>query len=440
MRELFLPLRFFWALGTLALLFAVAFWVPKLFRPVQGLFALFLVLLLWEAVRLWKVNRPLKVQRRLPTLLSLGDDNRIQLDLKNRLPRAVRVRLIEELPFQLQRRDFEALLHLPPESERRWDYFIRPVERGEYHFGRTLVFLRSPYGLLERRLSFPNEENARVYPSVLQMKRYELALFSSLARTSGIKRLRRVGHSYEFDQIKPYNPGDDYRSINWKATSRRHELMVNQYEEERAQQVYCVLDKSRTMHAPFEGMTTLDWAVNASLVIANIILKKQDKAGLLTFSRRVDTLLKADRKPRQLTHMLHHLYREQPGSGEANYEALYRVCTRRLRGRSLLLLFTNFESPAAFERILPYLQRINHRHLLVVIFFKNREVEEQLAPYPRTFEDLCLQTAARQWLAAKELMLQKLRTYGIHAILTHPVELNVDVINKYLELKALGRI
>ena len=81
-----------------------------------------------------------------------------------------------------------------------------------------------------------------------------------------IKKIRRLGNNNEFEQIKNYVQGDDYRSINWKATSRRGELMVNQYQDERSQQVYCLIDKSRSMRMPFKGMTLLDWAPKAALL------------------------------------------------------------------------------------------------------------------------------------------------------------------------------
>src|SRR5690606_40532545 len=113
-----------------------------------------------------------------------------------------------------------------------------------------------------------------VYPSFRQMRKYELPAISNRLTEFGIKKIRRIGQNREFEQIKEYVVGDDYRTINWKATARRGTLMVNTYQDERAQQVYAVIDKGRTMKMPFEGMTLLDYDINASLVISNIAIRK----------------------------------------------------------------------------------------------------------------------------------------------------------------------
>jgi uncharacterized protein (DUF58 family) len=150
------------------------------------------------------------------------------------------------------------------------EYPLRPVSRGVYAFGCTNVFLRSELKLIERRLRFGKKEEVAVYPSIIQMRKYELRAMRQIANEAGIKKMRRIGHSYEFEQIKNYVQGDDFRSINWKASGRRASLMVNQYEDEKSQQVYCIIDKSRAMRMPFEGLSLMDYAINTSLAISNI--------------------------------------------------------------------------------------------------------------------------------------------------------------------------
>src|SRR6187549_2637741 len=133
------------------------------------------------------------------------------------------------------------------------------------------------------------------------MRRYQLMAATNRLQESGTQRLRKLGQSMEFEQIKEYVRGDDYRNINWKATARRGgELMVNNYTDERSQQIYCLINKGRVMKMPFNGMTLLDYAINASLVLSNVALVKQDKAGLITFEKNLDTFLLADKKPTQM--------------------------------------------------------------------------------------------------------------------------------------------
>ncbi|MCB0637474.1 MAG: DUF58 domain-containing protein [Lewinella sp.] len=440
MRDLFLTDRLFWLLGGLTVLLAAGFWWPPLFLIGQlGLLGA-VALVVADALLLFARPIRLRVRRRLPRVLSLGDTTEVQLDLHNRSAQNYRLTLIDELPYQLQLRNFSRELMIAAGAEVRLSYTIRPTSRGAYTFGDVLLFLRTDIGLIERRYRRELATELPVYPSIVQMKHFELRAFDRVSQFAGIKQLRRIGHSYEFDQIKNYVRGDDYRSINWKATGRRAELMVNQYEDERAQQVYCIIDKSRAMRMPFNGLSLMDYAINTSLVISNIALKKHDRAGLFTFSDKVGAILKADSKAAQLNKILQSLYKEKERPTEANFELLYYLSRKLVTGRSLFLLFTNFESMYALDRVLPILRRVNAFHLLVVVFFENSEIRQYVNESAQTTEDIYQKTIARKFLAEKSAMVQKLRQYGIQAILTQPDDLSINTINKYLELKARGLI
>ncbi len=439
-RDLHLTNRFFAALGLLAALFGLGFPFPFLFPVAQGVFVLFLALVMVDAFVLFNPGMRLKIRRRLPRVLSLGDANPVRIELTNQSPATVYLTVIDELPVQFQIRDFERKLSLNPGELKQLHYELRPLTRGEYIFGSVRVFVSSILGLLHRRISQDFPMKAPVYPSIIQMKQYELWAFDRISHQKGIKKLRRIGHSYEFEQIKNYIRGDDYRSINWKASSRRASLMVNQYEDERAQQIYCIIDKSRVMRMPFEGLSLMDYAINSSLVISNIALKKHDRAGLITFSDIVGSTIKADSRPTQLNTLLTALYNEQERPVEANYEILYHAARKLVNGRSLLLLFTNFESMYALDRVLPILRRINNLHLLVAVFFENTEVRAFAETPATSTEGIYQQTIARKFLYEKSQMVQKLMQFGIQAILTRPQELSINTVNKYLELKAKGLI
>ncbi|NBC06994.1 MAG: DUF58 domain-containing protein [Bacteroidetes bacterium] len=440
MKQLFLPNRFFWVLGALVVLFVVSFWLPPLFPVAQAVFVLFLAALLLDGILLYSNTTQINAQRVLPKVFGLGDENEVAVQLDSATSFPLSVTLIDELPVQFQRRDFERTLRLPANDSDSIAYSLRPVERGEYTFGQINLFLSTPLGLLQRRLQFGAEEAVPVYPSILQMKQLELRAFDRIAQYQGIKKIRRIGHSYEFEQIKNYVRGDDYRSINWKASSRRNTLMVNQYEDERAQQVYSVIDKSRVMKMPFGGLSLMDYAINASLAISNVALQKYDRAGLITFSDKVGAAVKSDSKPTQLNKILLALYKEQERPVEANYELLYYAARKLIKGRSLLLLYTNFESRFALERVLPVLRRINRLHLLVVVFFENTEIRQFVEEEADTLEGIYQKTVARKFLNEKQQMVQMLRQYGIQSVLTRPEDLSINTVNKYLELKSRGLI
>lgn len=435
-QRLFLTTPFFWWWAGVILLFTLSFVWSFLFPVALTCFTLILALMLVDVMVLIRWGQPIEIERQIPGAFSLGDNNEVRLDLRNRSDRKHSFQLIDEVPVEFQQRENTHEIQLEGRQEKVVRYNLRPTSRGAYQFGDLQIFLRGPLGLFLLRQTYAATQEVPVYPSIQQMKQYALHTFDQLSLQQGIKKIRRIGHSYEFEQIKNYVRGDDYRSINWKATGRRGELMVNQYEDERSQQVYCVIDKSRIMKMPFAGLSLMDYAINTALVMSNIALQKHDKAGLITFSDKIGSSLKADRRPGHLNKILQALYREQEGRLEANYELLYQAIRRMISGRSLLLLFTNFESMYGLERVLPILRRLNAVHLLVVVFFENAEVKALSQREVSRVEEIYQQTIARKFLAEKEQLVQKLQQYGIQTILTAPEDLSVNTINKYLELKS----
>jgi uncharacterized protein (DUF58 family) len=437
---MFLTNRFFGLFGGLAALFALAYPFPWLFPLAQTALTGLLGLALTDGFLLFFKRPKVQGNRSLNPVFSLSDSNPVSWFVENQGSFFLRLKIVDELPVQFQKRDFELDIALPAGQAFLVEHTFTPYTRGVYVFGNINLFVSTRLGLLERRIVIKQPQEVDVYPSIIQMKRYELRAMRHIAHDTGIKKMRRIGHSYEFEQIKNYVQGDDYRSINWKASSRRATLMVNQYEDERSQQVYCIVDKSRAMRMPFEGLSLMDYAINTALAISNIILKKQDKAGLLTFSDVIGATLKAERDTGQLNRIMESLYREKERPVESNYELLYEAVRRLIGARSLLLLFTNFESSYALERALPTLRRLNRAHLLVVVFFENTEIRKLANEEVRTTADVYRQTVARQFLQDKKEMVTKLRQYGIQAVLTKPQDLTLHTINKYLELKSRGLI
>lgn len=437
---MYLSNRFFWLLGASAAFFALAYPFAWLFPWAQTAFVGVLGCVLTDGLLLY-IRRPkVTCKRSVNPVFSLSDPNPVSWLVENNGPIPLHITLADELPIPFQIRDFEVKMTLKPGESYQATHTLRPLTRGVYSFGNIPIFVRTTLRLIERKLVFEQAQDVQVYPSIIQMKQYELRAMRQIAHDSGIKKMRRIGHSYEFEQIKNYVQGDDFRSINWKASSRRGNLMVNQYEDERSQQVYCIVDKSRVMRMPFEGLSLLDYAINTALAISNIILKKQDKAGLLTFSDVIGATIKAERDTSQLNRILESLYREKERPGEANYELLYEAVRRLISARSLLILFSNFESSYALERALPTLRRLSRAHLLVVVFFENTEIQKRAVEPVRTTADVYRQTVARQFLQDKKEMVNKLRQYGIQSVLTKPQDLTLQTINKYLELKSRGLI
>ncbi|MDP9230604.1 MAG: DUF58 domain-containing protein [Bacteroidota bacterium] len=279
-----------------------------------------------------------------------------------------------------------------------------------------------------------------MYPSYLQMRRYRLLASKNHLQEMGVKRVRKLGHSMEFEQIKEYVRGDDYRTINWKATGRKGDLMVNNFTDERSQQIYCVINKGRLMKMPFEGMSLLDYAINATLVLSNVALIKQDKAGLITFAEGLDSFLPADKKATQMNLLLEVLYKQKTRYLEADYQKLYSLIRNRITQRSLIVLFTNFESMEGLERELTSLKHIARYHLVLVVIFENTELKYLRENTVTTLEDIYIKTIAEKYAYEKKVIVKELQKNGILSILTAPQNVTINALNKYLELKARNQI
>jgi uncharacterized protein (DUF58 family) len=438
--NLFLTDRLFTALGFCIVLFLLKFFFAWLGDIPEIAIGAVVLLFFIDVFILYRITQGIEAKRFTSKRLSNGDENPIQIEIKNRYGFGVNARVIDEVPFQFQLRDKDFKLHLKPAEVKSIHYNLRPTKRGEYDFGFIRAYISSPLGLITRRYNFDGAKVLPVYPSFINLGQYELMAVSRYLTEFGIKKIRKVGQSSEFDQIKNYVGGDDIRTINWKATARKGGLMVNTYTDEKSQNIYCVIDKSRVMRMPFEGLSLLDYAINATVALSKVAMLKEDKAGLITISENIGSVVPADRKASQLGSIMNVLYKEKTRYLESNLEALYSAVRSVVKQRGLLVFFTNFESLSALQRQLPYLKRIAKYHLLVVVFFENTELKGLSTDPAKDVEGIYHKTIAEKFIYEKKLMVKELNKHGILAILTPPQKLTINVINQYLALKAQQRI
>lgn len=436
-KSLFFARRFYWAFVTIIFLFVFSYGLPFLFTIAQILLLFLFVVTVLDYIVLFSRREPVTVQREISDRLSNGDSNPVRLDVRNQYPFPVTLRIIDELPDQFQKRDFSLSVTLKGGESQQLDYSLQPKERGEYLFHAINVFIKSPFQLLIRRKILDAGTMVRVLPSFQALRQFELLAGANNLAEAGNKRIRKLGHSLEFEQIKEYVTGDDIRSLNWKATARKGgQLMVNNFTDEKSQQVYCLIDKGRVMKMPFDGMSLLDYAINATLVLSRVALIRQDKAGLLTFADQIGTFLPAGRKSTQMTHILEILYNQQTRFQETDYEKVYAMVRTRITQRSLIVLFTNFESLSGLQRQMPYIRAIAKNHLLLVVFFENTGLQQLQEKEAQDIEMVYEKTIAEKFAYEKRLIVKELNQHGILTILTAPENLTVQTVNKYLEIKA----
>lgn len=429
-----------WLLVALAVGAGLGFVWPPLLPVMQAGAALLAVALVADALLLWG-RGGVDATRATDDVLSMGDDNPVAITVASRYAFPARVTVLDEAPEAFQKRDAAGVVTVPPGGTAEVRYSVRPTARGAYAFGVTNLYAASPLGLLERRVRAPTAAEARVYPSVIQMRRLAFLADPRRMDEAGARRMRRAGTTMELDQIAAYVPGDDRRAVNWKATARRGgALHVNRYTDERSQPVIVALDMGRAMRSPFAGLTLLDHSINAALVLLNTALRVHDRAGLVTFDHEVRTVRPPTRGAGTLPALLDALYRQAPSFLDPGYEALHAALTSRVGARSLVLLFAHFDTRAALERQLPYLRRIGRRHRLVVVLFENTGLRDLLAAPSTRLEDVYVKAAAEALAMETREVARALEQAGVGALVTRPETLSVDAVNRYLALKASGTV
>jgi len=437
LKNIYFRSSFFFFLLGLAFVFTLAFFIETLFVVAQGTLILFTTACVWDVVFLFAIRKPLSISRIYPDKLSNGDQNDFQIRLESRYPRTVKARVLEELPVQLQVRNFEFDQTLKSRIPEEIHYQLRPVKRGVYSFGSCIALIRY-LGFFERRIVLKEKCDLPCYPSFIQLRKYMLMASMNRLSEIGVKKIRRVGATLEFDRVKEYARGDEYRFINWKATGKANKLMVNQYQDERSQPIYSFIDLGRAMRMPFDGLTLLDYAINASLVLSNVTIVKHDRAGLLTFSKGIEKHIAAEKRNHQMYLISESLYKVQTDFSESEFGNLYSYTKRNINQRSLIFLYTNFESIDGLNRQLPYLKLMNKSHSLVVVLFKNIELLNLSRQKADRTIDIYNQIISEKFLYEKQLIIQELQSHGIQTIYTEPSHLTVNSINKYLEVKARG--
>ena len=344
--------------------------------------------------------------------------------------------IIEELPEQFQIRQWQKSTKITANEISSFSYPVYPKVRGNYIWRNChLLSKLSLYSLVIRKDSYDFNQEIACYPSFDQFNRLPIKAMVSQFTDSNEKVVQRIGQSLEFEQIKEYANGDDYRHINWKASAKRGHMMVNQYQDERSQDIYCLLDMGRCMKMPFEGQTLLDYAINGVLALSKAIIDMQDKAGLIDFSANKCGLIPAKKDLKQFVKINDALFNLDTQFLESDFEKLYKFVRLKVKQRSLLVIFTNFDSVNAMHRQLPYLKSLARHHLLLVIFFENTELSQDITNQAANIKEIYSKTIGYNMLIQNKLISQELQKFGIQSLMVKPQKLSIEVINSYLNIK-----
>ncbi len=382
----------------------------------------------------------IEITRELPERLSIGVANTVVLGVANRSRFVANLRVRETPPSGFAGERAIGPITLPAREESSFSLAFTPPARGSYVFGDVGVRAIGPLGLGGRQLTIPLTEECRVYPDITAVRRYALLARRGALLDTGIKAIRYAGVGTEFESLREYRDGDSYRDIDWKATARRGTPVIRRFEVERSQTIVIAIDTGRLMTPVVDGLSKLDRAINAALLLSYLAVETGDLIGLLVFGRDVVRYLPPKKGHRQFLAILEALYPVQGVVEEPDYGRAISYLAARLSKRALVVLFTDLLGTEPSRRLLTVLGGLAPRHLPLVLTQRNRAVESRARSMVATESDVFASAVAEGVLRDKAEALRMLTARGAMALDVDPEQLSVVAVNHYLDIKARGRL
>lgn len=376
-----------------------------------------------------------RAEREIAEILSVGRPNLVTLTLRNTSRRALSGTVMDDPVAHAETTGLPAIVELPPLGDAVVRYELCPTRRGPRELGAITVRYASPLGLVDRQETFPLTQQVDVYPDVHAARELEL-LRRKGREDARLGSLRVRGGDTEFERLRPYQRGDEVRHVDWRASARRDDLTVRQFQAESDQNVVFAIDVGRGMRGESGGITSVDRALNAALLTADVALRGGDKAGLMAF----DDLPRAFLAPsggraggRKLTRAVYAL---EAGLAATDYRAAMTFLRTKVRARSLLVVFTNLLEPRSAKELAASLRGLLPRHLPLCVLMRDEEIETlALAPI-RGERDLFVRAAAAEALGLRESIVRELRHAGVLVLDARPEDVTPSLVKRYLEVKA----
>ncbi len=424
-----------WALSSVAGSIAVL-------APV---YLLLLALLCVYDLRCARQRQHLSAERHHDSRFSLGGTNSVTVTV-----RAKSAGTPDSTPWNLWLRD-ETPPEIPggqpviegtirPGGEWQATYELTPVRRGNYQFGDVWIRLETPLKLFVRQTKFPLSEDVRVYPNLRAIQRYDLMAQQGRLAEVGVHRTRYLGRGNEFERLRDYQPDDEYRRINWKATARRLHPVTVEYETERSQNLLLMIDTGRMMGAPVGELNKLDHALNSALLLAYVASKMGDRVGALSCDDRVRAFVPPARGARQFQLLLDALHGVEAQPVESDLRRTVSFLASRHQRRSLVIFFTDLAAETDASTIIPSLQLLSRRHLVVCASLSDPDLENMSRQLPEDSMGAYEKVVAQRLIDERHALVETLARFGVATIEGTPESLSPAVINHYLETKARARL
>ncbi len=432
--------RFFVALSIGLVWVVPSAWSPRL---IAGMFiwdGLFLLLWLQDLLRLPKPGE-LELQRVWHSPPSLGVRSKVSVELHNFGRRPVFARVTDETSRALRREPPVVELAAPAGGTASAEYEILPAQRGDLPIGKLFVRYQSALRLAERWAVAETSASVRVLPNLEQAKQQTLYLIRTRQVAMERRRRRLRGLGREFESLREYRTGDEFRNISWTATARRSKLITRVFQVERSQTVWIVLDAGRLLREQIvrDGtvlrLSKLDYAVDAALALAQVALHSGDRVGLLAYGREIQQNRNAGRGAAHLHSIVESLALVHPEPYEADHgRAAHALLTEQHR-RSLIVWITDLAETAGTPDVVEYALQMTRRHLVLFAAVGQPDLNERVARRPESEEEMFRYIAAIEIVQRRELLLRRLRQRGVLAMELMPGALAVSLVNQYLDIK-----
>jgi uncharacterized protein (DUF58 family) len=431
---MFLTIRAVLLLLLAAPIIAAATWIAAL----EWVAGIYIVLTLGLFALDWRLAQPVsrfEVDRRHDTKLSLGAENPVTLLVRNRGRRPATFWIRDEPPdaFEIDRRVLSGVI--PARQSWRDVYHARPLQRGDYAFADINLRWRGPLGLIVRQGKIEAGQPVKVYPNLLDVRRYDLLLRRNRLQELGLRHTRQFGEGTEFERLREYLPDDEFRRINWKATARRNRPVTTEYQTERSQNVVAVLDTGRMMQSPVAQIAKLDYVVNAVLFLTYVATGKGDKVGLMTFADDVGQFVTPRQGRGQFYRVLELLYAVKAQPVEPDYRQALSYLALKQRKRALIVIFTDLSGGLSMQSLVSHVSVLARRSLPLVVTISDPDIYAAARQKPHDSLSVYQRAAATQLLDERQVALDNLRRQGVLTLDVPANQLSMAVINRYLELK-----
>lgn len=427
-----------------ALFVGAAGLVPALFLLVVLVLAtaVFLLVLDWR-----RTPRPadFELARHHHRKVPLRSEGIVEIVVHNRAAQGVAIQVRDEPPAEFAVRQRRQLLDtfVAGYGQVKLTYRFRPRRRGDHAFGSLNLRWTSTLGLYVRQAAYSVPGRVKVYPTLVEIHKYEWLARRGRLGQLGMRHTRLVGEGGEFEQLRDYVPDDDYRRISWKATAKYNKLMTMEYDPERSQNIIILVDTGRQMMSRPLGVartTRLDLVINAVLLFSYVALARGDRVGILVFSKDIDHYLAPRQGRGQFSRIMEALYDAHAQPVDPDYgRALGYLHAQRQR-RSLVVLLTDPTSQEAAQTLVSQLGAFYPHHLPLCVTLSDPTLLDYARRPPYSVSAIYERAVAEQILDERQLWLEQLQQRGVMTLDVPAHYLTAAVVNKYLEMKEHARI